>query len=447
MLSPYVYQSAPAYSRPLTYRPPYRPSYSGYSRTTSGNMYPKKRTYYGSGPYRTKKVMRKRKITTKKQECTPMTLVNKAANVASSMLGKWLGMGTYKVEKNSLLSDEISSQVPFMHSSVDGVRIRHREYIGDVKSSVGFVNTVFDVNPGLAETFPWLSSIAQNFEQYRFDGLIFEFKTTSADALNSTNTALGVVVLAAEYNSAAPTYTNKQQMENSMWAVSTKPSQSIICPIECDPKKNTIGNLYTRFEAPQSGEDIRLFDLCNIQVGTVGSQAAAVIGELWVSYDVVLLKPQMPSGLALNSKTAVFNIDVKANPVGPDDYFGNSRKGFDNIGIKFTTNNTINFPIGTEGNWLIYYTVSGSVAVNPTLSFTPYTNSLPLTLFLNKGNAVSSNAGLGSSNISTNMIALTVVDPSQLFSVTLASGAFPTTQTSCTLVIQQINGSDIVDDL
>lgn len=65
-----------------------------------------------------------------------------------------------------------------------------------ISSSAGVFNgLVYKINPGNPETFPWLSSIASNFEAYRIEGLVFEYKTMSADALNSTNTALGQIIL------------------------------------------------------------------------------------------------------------------------------------------------------------------------------------------------------------------------------------------------------------
>lgn len=125
-------------------------------------------------------------------------------------------------------------------NSKNGVRIRHREFIQDVSSSTSFVNQLFSINAGLASTFPWLSQIAPNFEQYKFHGLIFEFRSTSANALNSTNTALGTVILGTDYNTAAAAFTSKQQMENNEWTCSTKPSLSVIHPIECAPSQNQV---------------------------------------------------------------------------------------------------------------------------------------------------------------------------------------------------------------
>jgi len=48
-----------------------------------------------------------------------------------------------------------------------------------------------------------------------------------------TNGAPGVVIMAANYNADAKNYTTKQEMENSEYAVSVKPTRDLIHGIEC----------------------------------------------------------------------------------------------------------------------------------------------------------------------------------------------------------------------
>ena len=122
-----------------------------------------------------------------------------------------------------------------VNSAHKSVIIRHREYLDDIVSSATpntFKLQNFYINPGDRITFPWLSQIADSFEHYRIRGMIFEFRSMSADALNSTNTALGQVIMATAYNSALPNFNNKYEMENYEFGVSTKPSCSLMHPIE-----------------------------------------------------------------------------------------------------------------------------------------------------------------------------------------------------------------------
>ena len=68
--------------------------------------------------------------------------------------------------------------------------------------------------------------------------MLFEFRTMSADALNSVNTALGQVIMATDYNAANPPFGQKSEMENYEFGQSCKPSESQIHPIEMRSQSN-----------------------------------------------------------------------------------------------------------------------------------------------------------------------------------------------------------------
>lgn len=355
---------------------------------------------------------------------------------AGAAFSKVLGFGAYKLKKNSLMSNGVTpGQVPFMHSARDGVRVRHREFIQDISSSITFSNNTFNINPGLSDTFPWLSALAQNFEQYRFEGLIFEFKSTSADALNSTNTALGTIIGSAEYNAAQPAYINKQQMENSMWAQSGKPSCDLIVPIECDPSQNAMMNQYVRVGAVPSGQDIRMYDIGNVQFATVGSQAAAVIGELWVSYDIVLLKPQMSNGLNLAGQCAHYQL---TSPAITTAYFGSSRTAsIDTIGLSLS-GTVITFPIGCQGYYFLSYSVTGTSASVSTPSIA-WSNVTAVSTFANNASVYVANSG--ASTVYIFNLTFKITDPTVAGTITFSSGTLPTSATSGDLVVTQLNGN------
>lgn len=212
------------------------------------------------------------------------------------------GSGAYRTKTNSLISRWVDNGPPMIKNvSYDGggVCISNREYIGDINSGAGtptaFTNQVYALNPGIAETFPWLSQIAANFDQYRFKGIIFEYKTLSVDALSSTTVNVGSVILSTDYNVYHDPFTDKVHMENNQFASSGKPSHSIIHPIECAARETPVDKLYVRVNQQTGQSDKRLYDLGNFQIATVGLPAPAnSIGELWVSYDVELFKPTMP---------------------------------------------------------------------------------------------------------------------------------------------------------
>lgn len=269
-----------------------------------------------------------------------------------SSIGGLIGLGDYQVRKNSLLGVPASGAgtLPTIQNTSGRFIFQHKEYITDIFSSSDFSNRVFDINPGLSECFPWLSTIAQNFQQWRPLGMAFAFKSLSADALNSTNTALGNVVLATDYNASSTPFVNKNQMENTYYNTSTKPSNSVLHPIECSPLENQVDVFYIRTGAVPSGQDKRLYDLGIFQMATVGMQAdEANIGELWLTYEIELLKPILPNDNAI--------ID----------------------GAHLMLNGTIdnNNPLGSSGATVIYNTIDGfSRDSNNSLAFlNPVPNS------------------------------------------------------------------------
>lgn len=218
-----------------------------------------------------------------------------AGQAAHSLVKTITGFGDYHVSKNSLVYN-IDAVPEFSNNNERCTMICHREYITDIISSTGFASQTFRINPAIADTFPWLSSVAQNYEQYVVQGMVFEFKSTSATAVSSTNTSLGTVVMATQYNSLAPSFTNKQQMENYEFCQSSVPSKSILHPIECDPAQTQCGGIFNMYNPTDSSGDTRLYDVGKFTIATQGMQAAnANIGELWVSYKICLLKPRLQS--------------------------------------------------------------------------------------------------------------------------------------------------------
>lgn len=236
------------------------------------------------------------------------------AEAASDFISDVFGFGAYHVKRNSLATS--SDQVPEFKSDREGsVRFQHREMITDVVGSVAFSNAyVGQISPTNAAMFPWLSRIATNYEEYKFHGLLFMFKSTSADALNSTNTALGTVLMATQYDAADVPFNDKQTLEAYEFATSTKPSRSVIHPVECAPSADVITKRYVRNTMNSQNQglmptanitgmvaygdqtlqtNVNFTDVGVFQLSTVGMQAAATIGELWVIYDVELLMPRL----------------------------------------------------------------------------------------------------------------------------------------------------------
>jgi hypothetical protein len=105
--------------------------------------------------------------------------------------------------------------------------------------------------------------------------------------------------MATNYNSDVASYTNKQQMENSEFAVSVKPTLPLIHGVECNLQQTTLPQRYIRTGAVPAGKDANLYDYGNFQFATQNNPTQN-LGELWVSYCVEFFKPQLPATIGGN---------------------------------------------------------------------------------------------------------------------------------------------------
>lgn len=207
--------------------------------------------------------------------------------------------------------------------------IEHSEYIGELivppvnlgapsTSAASAWNTQqYGINPGNQGLFPWLSSVACNFQEWKADKIVLEYvplvseSTTSA---NGTLTTMGSCVLSTQYNSNAGPYNSKQAAAESDFAVTGKPSQSLRHAVECDVKYNPLGVMYVSPSANTQSAgnyDVRMQNLGIFQASTNGmpiqspaggnSSPAIDCGELWIHYKIRLMKPVFGSPYALQS--------------------------------------------------------------------------------------------------------------------------------------------------
>ena len=264
-------------------------------------------------------------------------------DLAGKGLSKWFGKGDYNIKSNSLIHGDMRQMqtAKFSTSGKRGTRIVEREFIGNVTASsvVGqFANTFYPINPTNRATFPWLSGIAQLYDQWEPDGIIFEYISTSSE-FNGTSQALGAVIAATDYNNEDPIYTNKQQMENSDYACSTKASSNLQHGIECDPSERPTLVLYTKSAIANTST------LGTFQIASEGCSTSSVkLGELWVTYDITFYKKQ----LVLPSSDAVFYHGLSGSIAATAGYLTNMNtlgtSGNFVLSQQIGTGSTIRFP-------------------------------------------------------------------------------------------------------
>lgn len=274
---------------------------------------------------------------------------------AHKMMKALTGFGDYHVMGNSLLTGGMSPPEIVNSSNKGGFIVRHREYLGDINATTAFTVHPYYINPGVANTFPWLSQIAGSFEQYRLRGSVFEFKSLSSDAVlsSATSSALGAVIMATDYNVLGGTFPDKMQMENYQYANSSKPSISFLHPIECKRSMTPVTELYVRTGPVPDNADDRLYDLGLFQIATTGMQAdSGVAGELWHTYEIELLKPKINPAEAeplLIDHFTFFGTVDGTTPLG--NVTDDGRKAGSTLGgsLAFATN-TYAFPAGLTKN-------------------------------------------------------------------------------------------------
>jgi len=369
------------------------------------------------------------------------------ANLAKQFSTILFGKGAYKLaRKNSLM---YASPVPSVHSSAESVRVRHRECLYDINSSTTTFSQIrYALNPGMNETFPWLSGIASNFQEYRFEGLVFEFKSLCGESISGVNNTLGSVMMATQYNPLDASFINKQQLLNESGAMDAKPSENLIHFVECDPHLNTLTTLYIRSSGAPAGSDLRLYDLGTTTVATYGSQSIADVGEIWVSYDVILMKPKITGALALTSLTSHYGSASNPSISFP---LQSIQPRFEGIGLTYAaTTSTFTFPQGLQGVFMFNVTWTGTVASTavPTIN-TTLTNAFNSPLCLNGNSPSVQSPPAGGASLGLNYIVyINITDPSlickvQFSAVASGAGLFMSGTTTTDVFIQQVNNSVI----
>lgn len=313
----------PAYRRTTTKR-----------RAPARPMYPPIERYGGHGAYKRYTVPRRRAGGSGAYNVDNGPWANRGAGLGGAIgsyyggpvgkaIGSWVGRrafhypaklfgsGSYEQVGGEVLPGQqartIAPQVPTFSGATkdDSVVISHREYLGDIitSSTPGAFNIQsFALNPSETNSFPWLSNIVQpNYQQYKFDGLIFEFKSFSADALNSTNTALGSVFSCINYDYTDADLSSRYEVENTDWSASCKPSEDMLIPVECKPRQTSLGGLLyvINGNTVPSNADPKMYYLGKMWIGTTGFQGTSVnIGSLYVTYKIRLYKPVMTRPLS-----------------------------------------------------------------------------------------------------------------------------------------------------
>lgn len=288
------------------------------------------------------------------------------AAVAAARVGQYLvGGGGYHMAGAG--SDDMDMAAPqvgsFAEGEVDSVRVKRREYLGAIAGSDALVLRSLVLNAGDPGTFPRLSRMAMNYEQYKMHGLVFWFKSTSGESTNSANTNIGEIIMCSVSDPAEPNPTNKQQLVETDGSVQAKPSISSCYGVECAD----VPVLKVRHGDPnESTDSATLYDVGKFFIGIEGANVATTrVGELWVTYDVSLIRARDPRGLDTIGFKAYFPNVPQADlftciaPAVPTVLLNSLR-------VVLSSGNKITFPqFLNEGTFVIAMKAIGQPAVSP----------------------------------------------------------------------------------
>lgn len=170
----------------------------------------------------------------------------------------------------------------------DRCSVQHREFIANVTGSTAFaIASAFAINPGIAATFPWLSSIANSWETYRFKRLRVCYYTRTG-----TNVP-GSVIIAHDPDSSDAAPSTEQIMTTYDVVREDAPWKDICLVLKTLDLREGQARKFVRSGALAANEDIKLYDSGNVYIGTVDGTAVSW-GKLWVEYDVEFQTPQLP---------------------------------------------------------------------------------------------------------------------------------------------------------
>jgi len=237
---------------------------------------------------------------------------------------------------------------PKYRASKNGsVCISHKELIGDVNGSVNFSVLRSRINPGLSTMFPWLSSVAPNYESYKFKRLHFKYVPSCSTS------ATGVVYLTVEFDPQDSIPTSERQIASYDGAVtgSVWTRHEYNCAARNLHKRSS----YFVRNGTVPDNELQLYDVGYVIGATSGNADNSLLGKLWVEYEVELITPQL-NDLAVGNSLSLFSTGAgKVIPVNT----GNAPL------VSSINGSVITYTATAPYQALVAYNIAGTGLTNP----------------------------------------------------------------------------------
>lgn len=247
------------------------------------------------------------------------------------------------------------SALPVINSSQNTSRVVHRELIANIVGSATFsVPFSFPLNPGMSQTFPWLSVIAQQWEQYRFNSLRFCYYTRTG------TTTIGSLQLIADYDAADSAPLSEFIASSYQDVVEDAPWKDIFCELKSSSLHAMGPRKYIRTGPLAANLDIKTYDSGTMFVGTTDASGSPPWGKLWVEYDVTFSVPQ----ISLVGPSSNTYLHATANVPTSSSILPTPTVVSGTLPVSVVAS-TITFP--SPGVYLVNYTVQATTATEGSL--------------------------------------------------------------------------------
>lgn len=312
------------------------------------------------------------------------SIVRNVSQGAMNAFSKLTGWGDYNISENSLIADPTESKpVPvFGHG---GIRIKDQEFVCTLQTPANGNFTQigsYSLNPSNSKLFPKLSTIAQQYQQFCFHGIIFRLESLCSESVTSSTSLMSIpsLLCMTSYDMNQQKPATERELLNSYCSNGSRINKDFLHPVECDPSTRLAEVLYMKKSAiPGQSSDLNLSNLGTFFIYATGGQQTTAFDSyrLYVEYDVELIKVRPVSGPTLSTL-----IDGTApstgNPFGLSFTQDINSLDFDtpvsNL-IYTVAGNTITFDRSFAGNVLITLYAYYSIATTDTLTITPTSNA------------------------------------------------------------------------
>lgn len=228
---------------------------------------------------------------------------------------------------------------PTISQNRSSIRVRHREYIGNLEGQAEFtIRKTLELNPGLPATFPWLSGIANNWDEYTVHGLRVE-----VIARCGSNTS-GSVIISPDYDASDAAPISEAVMTTFEDTVEDAPWKDMVCFLRPPSMKGGMTRKFIRSLPLAPNQDIKTYDVGKVFLATVGGPPLKEESwsKVWISYDIEFFVPSLhSSGSALAGGKFLCSNPTNLDPIASAIPLGTTS------GVK-VDNGVMSFPLGGD---------------------------------------------------------------------------------------------------